>query len=57
MRFYGLTDYRLGEGGEAIELYDTLVEAEQAVRDVVNDEPEWAGFIGVEVIEFDVSLS
>lgn len=45
MTLYGLADSRLvgHELGEVIELYVRREDAEQALRDVVADEPSWAG--------------
>jgi hypothetical protein len=43
--FYGLADYRLAE---IIDFWPSREEAEAALRDVVNDEPEWIGFVGIE---------
>jgi hypothetical protein len=47
--FYGLADYRLGE---IIEFYGSREAAEEAVRQVLEDEPEWVGAIGVEAVNF-----
>lgn len=56
MTFYGLADYRLsGDLGEVIEFYGTQAEADAALRDVLRDEPEWKGELGVIAVEFDVS--
>jgi hypothetical protein len=54
--FYGLADYRMSgsELGEIIEFYLSQQEAEQALRDVLADEPAWAGMLGVVPIEFPV---
>jgi hypothetical protein len=45
MTLYGLADSRLAgdELGEVIELYVRREDAEQALRDVITDEPTWAG--------------
>jgi hypothetical protein len=57
MTFYGLADYRLSgcELGEIIEFYSSQHEAEQALRDVLADEPEWQGELGVVAVELPVS--
>jgi len=46
--FYGLTDSRLvGSAlGEVIEFYSSREEAEEALRDVLTDEPEREGELG-----------
>jgi hypothetical protein len=53
MIFYGLADYRMArsELGEIIEFYSTQREAEQALREVLVDEPEWEGELSVVVVE------
>jgi hypothetical protein len=47
--FYGLADYRLSGSdlGEVTEFYSSQQEAEEALRDVLADEPEWQGALGV----------
>jgi hypothetical protein len=51
--FYGLADYRLtgSELGEVIEFYSSREEAEEALRGVLTDEPQWEGELGVVVVE------
>jgi hypothetical protein len=53
MIFYGLADYRLSgtELGEVIEIYVSRAEADQALRDVLADEPEWECELGVVAVE------
>ena len=53
MPFYALTDSRLTDSGlgEVIEFYSSREEAEKALRDVLMDEPEWHGIIGVAEID------
>jgi hypothetical protein len=55
---YGLADSRLAgdELGEVIELYVRREDAEAALRDVLTDDPEWEGELGIVTIEFAVSL-
>jgi hypothetical protein len=55
--FYGLADRRLSDSelGEVIEFYSSQQEAEQALRDVLDDEPEWQGELGVVAVELPVS--
>lgn len=55
--FYGLADYRMvgSELGEVIEFYSSREEAEDALRDVLTDEPGWEGLLAVEIVEFPVS--
>jgi hypothetical protein len=43
------------ELGEIIEFYSSQQEAEQALRDVLADEPEWQGELGVVAVELSVS--
>jgi hypothetical protein len=52
---YGLADYRLRDFGEIIEFFVTREEADTALVDVLRDEPEWAGELGVVPIEFPLS--
>jgi hypothetical protein len=51
--FYGLADYRMtgSELGEVIEFYPSREEAEQALQDVLNDEPDLQGQLGVIPVE------
>jgi hypothetical protein len=51
--FYGLADYRMAGSdlGEVIEFYSSQEEAERALRDVLDDEPEWQGELGVVIVE------
>jgi hypothetical protein len=55
--FYGLADYRLSgcQLGEIIEFYSSQQEAEQVLREVLTDEPEWQGELGVVTVELPVS--
>ena len=55
MTFYGLADYRLLEWGQIIEFFLCREEAVAALRDVLRDEPAWAGELGVVPIEFALS--
>jgi hypothetical protein len=55
--FYGLADYRLTKYGEVLEFFVTRDEAEAALADVLQDEPEWADELGVVTIEFSFNLS
>ena len=59
MTFYGLTDFRLAgsELGEVIEFYSSREEAEEALRDVLTDEPEWEGELGVVAVELGETTS
>jgi hypothetical protein len=50
VRLYGLALYTVDE---IIEWYTTREEAEEAVRVVVSDEPDFAVLVGVEEIEFE----
>jgi hypothetical protein len=56
LTFYGLADYRLNDFGEVIEFYASQAEADAALRDVLTDEPEWEGELGVITVEFALSL-
>jgi hypothetical protein len=47
---YGLADYKLAE---IIEFYPSREAAEEALRQVVHDEPDWAEVLDVEGVEFD----
>ncbi|HMI99249.1 MAG TPA: hypothetical protein VK488_05395 [Gaiellaceae bacterium] len=55
MTFYGLADFRLNDFGEVIEFYNSQAEADAALNDVLRDEPEWAGELGVIAVEFAMS--
>jgi hypothetical protein len=59
LTFYGLTDFRLAgsELGEVIEFYSSREEAEEALRDVLTDEPEWEGELGVVAVELGETTS
>jgi hypothetical protein len=46
--FYGLADYSMQE---IIEFYPSRAEAEQALADVLEDEPGWADIVGIERVE------
>jgi hypothetical protein len=52
---YGLADYRLNDFGEVIEFYPSRQEAQDALRAVLEDEPEWAAELGVVSVEFPLS--
>jgi hypothetical protein len=56
--FYGLADSRLvgTELGEVIEVYVRREDAEQALRDVLRDEPEWEGELGIVAVELNPSM-
>jgi hypothetical protein len=51
--FYALTDSRLidTELGEVIEFFASREEAEEALRDVLVDEPEWRGIVDIAEID------
>jgi hypothetical protein len=51
--FYGIADSRLvgSELGEVIELYVRREDAEQALEDVLTDEPSWASELRVIPVE------
>jgi hypothetical protein len=58
--FYALTDSRLTDTdlGEVVEFFASREEAEKALRDVLTDEPDWKGIVGVAEIDFgSVSLN
>jgi hypothetical protein len=57
LTFYGIADSRLAstEFGEVIEIYVNRADAEQALKDVLADEPEWVGEVGVVSIDFPLS--
>jgi hypothetical protein len=48
MIFYGLADYRLLE---IIDSWPRREETEEALRQVLEDEPSWIGLVGVEAVE------
>ena len=48
MIFFGLADWSLQE---IIEFYASHEEAESALQAVLMDEPDWLGFLSVEVID------
>lgn len=54
MKFFGLALYTVHE---IIEWYPTPEEAEKAVRQVVADEPEFEGIVGVETVELVAKLN
>lgn len=54
MRLYGLALYAVAE---IIEWYSAREEAEEAVRAVVADEPDFAGVVGVEEVEIPLAQS
>ena len=43
------------ELGEIVEFYRSREEAEQALHEVLTDEPAWEGQLGVEAVELPVS--
>ena len=51
MTFYGLADYRLNDFGEVVEFYASREQAEEALRDVLRDEPDWKRFIRVAEVD------
>jgi hypothetical protein len=55
MVFYALTDSRLAdtELGEVFDFYVSREEAEEALRDVLTDEPEWRCVVGITEVDFD----
>jgi hypothetical protein len=55
MTFYGLADYRLADSelGELVEFYSSREEAENALAEVLQDEPGFASFLRVVVIDLD----
>jgi hypothetical protein len=53
---YGLADRRLTEFGQVIDFYISKREAEAALADVLTDEPDWAGVVGVVALEFSLSV-
>jgi hypothetical protein len=52
VRFYGLTDYSVQE---LVELFPTREQAEETLREVLADEPEWVAILGIETLEFDTN--
>ncbi|MEK6275527.1 MAG: hypothetical protein AABM30_09335 [Actinomycetota bacterium] len=60
MIFYALADSRLTDSGlgEVVEFFASREEAEKALRDVLTDEPDWKGVVGVAEIDLgSVSLN
>jgi hypothetical protein len=55
LTFFGVADYRLRDFGEVIEFYVSREEAHSALTDVLKDEPEWIGELGVVPVEFEIS--
>jgi hypothetical protein len=53
--FYALADYRLNNFGEVVEFYVRRAEAEAALADVLRDEPEWEGELGIVPIRVSMS--
>jgi hypothetical protein len=53
MILWGLVDLDLQE---AVELFPSRASAEEALADVLRDEPEWADLLAVQPVEF-VGLS
>jgi ABC-type sugar transport system substrate-binding protein len=53
MTFYALTDSRLTdtELGEVVEFYASREQAEAALSDVLTNEPEWKGIVGIAEID------
>jgi hypothetical protein len=49
---YGLADYLVDE---IIEFYPSREAAEEALGQVLDDEPEWAEIVGVEAVEFELN--
>ena len=49
MTFYGLADYSIRE---VIEFYASREVAERTLRDVLRDEPDWKGVVGIVRVEF-----
>lgn len=47
--FFGLADFSLQE---VVEFYATRQEAEQTLRDVLRDEPDWREILGLVRVEF-----
>jgi hypothetical protein len=52
VRLYGLALYTVDE---IIEWFSTREEAEEAVRQVITDEPGFVGIVGVETVELALS--
>jgi hypothetical protein len=48
VRFYGLAHLELAE---AVEIYSTAEDAEEALEAVLLDEPGWRGFLTIEPID------
>jgi hypothetical protein len=53
MNFYALTDARLAnrEFGQVIEFFVSREKAEEALRDVLADEPGWRGIVGIAEVD------
>ena len=49
MIFYGLADYAVDE---IIEFYATKEDAQVALRQVLEDEPQWKPILGIETVNF-----
>ena len=49
VQFYGLHDRDLAE---VVEFYATLEDADCELREIVHDEPDWAGRYGIVLAEF-----
>jgi hypothetical protein len=51
--FYGLADHRLADSelGEVVEFFASRDEADEALQQVLVDEPEWRGELGVVEVE------
>ncbi len=54
VRFYGLADYSVQE---VVEFYLTREQAEEALREVLADEPDWAGILEIVEVEIRPHLS
>ncbi len=52
--FFGIADYELNE---IIDFWPSRDDAEQALADVLRDEPEWVGMVGVESVEIELSAN
>jgi hypothetical protein len=53
MKLYGLADYR--DGAEIVDWYVPRDEANNALAEVLRDEPDWEGVVDVVEVEFEVS--
>ena len=49
MQLYGLHDRDLAE---VVEFYPTLEDADRELREIVHDEPDWAGRYGIVLADF-----